>query len=55
MPAPVQVIPAIDLERGRSRTVFWPGAAAGVGAPTDRPEVIAERFAAAGARQSVRR
>jgi phosphoribosylformimino-5-aminoimidazole carboxamide ribotide isomerase len=46
----VQVIPAIDLERGRSRVVFWPGAAAGVGAPTDRPEMIAERFAAQGAR-----
>ena len=30
--------------------VFWPGAAAGVGAPTDRPDVIAERFAAEGAR-----
>ena len=46
----MQVIPAIELERGRSRTVFWPGAAAGVGAPTDRPDVIAERFAAEGAR-----
>jgi phosphoribosylformimino-5-aminoimidazole carboxamide ribotide isomerase len=44
------VIPAIDLEKGRSRIVSWPGAATGVGAPTDRPEVIAERFAAAGAR-----
>jgi phosphoribosylformimino-5-aminoimidazole carboxamide ribotide isomerase len=46
----VQVIPAIDLERGRSRIVFWPGASTGVGAPTDRPETIAERFAAQGAR-----
>jgi phosphoribosylformimino-5-aminoimidazole carboxamide ribotide isomerase len=45
----VQVIPAIDLEKGRSRIVSWPGAAAGIGAPTDRPEVIAERFAARGA------
>ena len=44
------VIPAIDLERGRSRVVSWPGAAAGVGAPTDRPDRIAERFAALGAR-----
>ena len=44
------VIPAIDLEKGRSRIVSWPGAAAGVGAPTDRPEVIAERFASQGAR-----
>ena len=30
------VIPAIDLEAGRSRVVYWPGAAAGIGAP-DRP------------------
>ena len=46
----VQVIPAIDLEGGRSRLVYWPGAAAGVGAPTDRPDRIAERFVALGAR-----
>ena len=46
----MQVIPAIDLEKGRSRIVSWPGAATGVGAPTDRPEVIAERFAAQGSR-----
>lgn len=46
----MQVIPAIDLEKGRSRIVSWPGAAAGVGAPTDRPEMIAERFASQGAR-----
>jgi phosphoribosylformimino-5-aminoimidazole carboxamide ribotide isomerase len=46
----VQVIPAIDLDRGRSRVVYWPGAAAGVGAPTDRPERIAEAFVARGAR-----
>ena len=45
----MQVIPAIDLERGRSRVVYWPGAAAGIGAPTDRPEQIAERFVAMGA------
>jgi phosphoribosylformimino-5-aminoimidazole carboxamide ribotide isomerase len=45
----MQVIPAIDLEGGRSRIVSWPGAAAGVGAPTDRPDRIAERFAALGA------
>ena len=44
------VIPSIDLERGRSRIVYWPGAAAGTGAPTDRPETIAERFVAQGAR-----
>jgi phosphoribosylformimino-5-aminoimidazole carboxamide ribotide isomerase len=46
----VQVIPAIDLERGRSRTVYWPGASAGIGAPTDWPDRIAERFVAQGAR-----
>lgn len=46
----MQVIPAIDLEGGRSRVVSWPGAAAGVGVPTDRPDRIAERFAALGAR-----
>ena len=45
----MQVIPSIDLERGRSRVVYWPGAAAGIGAPTDRPERIAERFVAMGA------
>jgi phosphoribosylformimino-5-aminoimidazole carboxamide ribotide isomerase len=45
----VLVIPAIDLESGRSRVVYWPGAAAGVGAPTDRPDRIAERFVAMGA------
>lgn len=44
------VIPSLDLTAGRSRIVFWPGAATGVGAPTDRPEVIAERFVAGGAR-----
>lgn len=44
------VIPSLDLSAGRSRIVFWPGAAAGVGAPTDRPEVIAARFVAQGAR-----
>jgi len=45
----VQVIPAIDVERGRSRVVFWPGVATGVGAPTDRPERIAEHFVQLGA------
>ncbi|HEU0237592.1 MAG TPA: HisA/HisF-related TIM barrel protein [Candidatus Limnocylindrales bacterium] len=44
------VVPSIDLERGRSRVVFWPGAASGVGAPTDRPDRIAERFVELGAR-----
>jgi phosphoribosylformimino-5-aminoimidazole carboxamide ribotide isomerase len=46
----VLVIPAIDLEAGRSRVVYWPGAAAGVGAPTDRPDRIVETFVAMGAR-----
>src|SRR5437762_7994811 len=46
----VQVIPAIDLAAGRSRIVFWPGAATGIGAPTDRPDRIAERFVGLGAR-----
>lgn len=46
----MQVIPSIDLDSGRSRIVYWPGAAAGVGAPTDRPDRIAETFVAMGAR-----
>jgi phosphoribosylformimino-5-aminoimidazole carboxamide ribotide isomerase len=46
----VQVIPAIDLERGRSRVVHWPGVSSGVGAPTDRPDRIAESFVERGAR-----
>ena len=45
----MQVLPAIDLERGRSRIVFWPGAATGDGVPTDRPERIAEHFVRLGA------
>lgn len=46
----MDVIPAIDLVGGRSRIVHWPGAATGVGTPTDRPDRIAERFVADGAR-----
>jgi hypothetical protein len=46
----VQVIPSIDIDHGRSRVVFWPGASSGVGAPTDRPDRIAERFVELGAR-----
>jgi phosphoribosylformimino-5-aminoimidazole carboxamide ribotide isomerase len=46
----VLVIPSLDLAAGRSRIVFWPGAAAGVGTPTDRPEAIAARFVEQGAR-----
>jgi phosphoribosylformimino-5-aminoimidazole carboxamide ribotide isomerase len=45
----VLVIPSLDLEGGRSRVVYWPGASAGIGAPTDRPERIVERLVAQGA------
>lgn len=45
----MQVIPAIDVKGGRSRIVFWPGVSTGVGAPTDRPERIAEHFVGLGA------
>lgn len=44
------IIPSIDLEGGRSRVVYWPGASSGVGAPTDRPERIVERLVELGAR-----
>ena len=46
----MDIIPAIDLASGRSRVVYWPGVAAGVGAPTDRPERIAAQFVGLGAR-----
>jgi phosphoribosylformimino-5-aminoimidazole carboxamide ribotide isomerase len=45
----MQVIPSIDIQGGRSRLVWWPGAGAGQGAPTDRPERIAQAFVASGA------
>lgn len=45
----MQVIPSIDVRDDRSRIVFWPGVSAGTGAPTDRPEAIARRFAELGA------
>ncbi len=45
----MDVIPSIDVEKGRSRVVYWPGAAAGIGAPTDRPDRIADRLVAQGA------
>jgi phosphoribosylformimino-5-aminoimidazole carboxamide ribotide isomerase len=45
----MQLIPSIDLRAGRSRLVFWPGAASGVGTPTDRPERIARHFVELGA------
>ena len=43
------VIPSIDLQGGRSRLVFWPGASTGTGTPTDRPERIARHFVELGA------
>ena len=43
------VIPSIDVAAGRSRLVWWPGASAGSGTPSDRPAAIAEAFAAMGA------
>jgi len=46
----MDVIPAIDVAKGRSRVVYWPGASTGVGTPTDRPERIAELLVAQGAR-----
>jgi phosphoribosylformimino-5-aminoimidazole carboxamide ribotide isomerase len=46
----VEIIPSIDVQGGRSRVVYWPGASAGVGAPTDRPERIAEVLVGQGAR-----
>lgn len=45
----MQVIPSLDLQKGRSRLVWWPGASTGAGTPTDRPAPIAEAFAAQGA------
>ena len=44
------VIPSIDLQAGRSRLVFWPGASSGTGTATDRPERIAQHFVGLGAR-----
>jgi phosphoribosylformimino-5-aminoimidazole carboxamide ribotide isomerase len=44
-----RIIPSLDVRAGRSRLVWWPGASAGTGAPTDRPDVIARRFVELGA------
>lgn len=46
----MEVIPSIDVTAGRSRVVYWPGVSSGTGAPTDRPERIAQRFVELGAR-----
>ena len=43
------LVPSLDLKEGRSRLVFWPGAASGTGSPTDRPEQIAKTFVEQGA------
>ena len=43
------LVPSLDLKTGRSRLVFWPGAASGTGTPTDRPEAIARAFVEIGA------
>ena len=45
----MQIIPSLDIENGRSRLVWWPGASSGSGVPTDRPEIIAAALAAQGA------
>jgi phosphoribosylformimino-5-aminoimidazole carboxamide ribotide isomerase len=45
----VLVIPSLDLQAGRSRLVFWPGASTGTGTPTDQPERIARHFVELGA------
>jgi phosphoribosylformimino-5-aminoimidazole carboxamide ribotide isomerase len=45
----MQVIPSLDLQGGRSRLVFWPGASTGTGTPTDRPDRISRQFVDAGA------
>ena len=45
----MRLVPSLDLQAGRSRLVFWPGAASGQGTPTDRPERIARHFVELGA------
>jgi phosphoribosylformimino-5-aminoimidazole carboxamide ribotide isomerase len=46
----MDLYPAIDVVGGRSRLVYWPGASAGIGSPTDRPDRIAEQLVGQGAR-----
>jgi phosphoribosylformimino-5-aminoimidazole carboxamide ribotide isomerase len=43
------LVPSLDLKAGRSRLVFWPGAATGSGTPTDRSDLIARSFVDRGA------
>jgi phosphoribosylformimino-5-aminoimidazole carboxamide ribotide isomerase len=45
----MRLVPSIDLQTGRSRLVLWPGAAAGTGSATDRPEQVARHFVERGA------
>lgn len=44
------LIPSIDVDGGRSRLVYWPGASTGEGTPTDQPDRIAATFVALGAK-----
>ena len=46
----MDLYPSIDVVGGRLRIVYWPGASAGIGSPTDRPDRIAAQFVAQGAR-----
>ena len=46
----MDLYPAIDVVGGRSRVVYWPGASAGIGSPTDRPDRIAEQLVGQGAK-----
>ena len=46
----MELYPAIDVVGGRSRLVYWPGASAGIGSPTDRPDRIAEQLVGQGAK-----
>jgi phosphoribosylformimino-5-aminoimidazole carboxamide ribotide isomerase len=43
------VIPSLDIQAGRSRLVWWPGASSGQGTPSDRPAVIAMALVEQGA------
>jgi phosphoribosylformimino-5-aminoimidazole carboxamide ribotide isomerase len=44
----MDIIPSLDIQNGRSRIVWWPGASTGSGVPTDRPEIIAAALAEQG-------